>query len=65
MDVEAPCGPKPIIGWNDLEGVKEFADMLLGFYGNRKAERNKIKEASDNLLRQALAGRESLGEEFF
>jgi len=34
--MEAPCGFKPIIGWAHLEGVKEFAEMLMDFYDSRK-----------------------------
>jgi len=34
--MEAPCGFKPIIGWAYLEGVREFAGMLLDFYNSRK-----------------------------
>lgn len=52
--MEAPCGFKPIIGWAHLDGVKEFAEMLLDFYNTRKEERDEVKRASDTLLRQAL-----------
>ena len=54
--MEAPCGFKPIIGWTHLEGVKEFAEMLLDFYNSRKEERDEVERVSDNLLRQALGG---------
>ena len=54
--MEAPCGFKPIIGWPYLEGVKEFADMLLDFYNSRKEDRDKVEKVSDNLLRQARGG---------
>ena len=63
--METPHGLNPIIGWADLEGVKEFAMMLLGFYGDRKDERDKTEDISENLLRQALVDGESFGEEFF
>ena len=52
--MEAPCGFKPIIGWAHLEGVKEFAEILLDFYNSRKEESDEIKRISNNLLRQAL-----------
>ena len=52
--MEAPCGFKPIVGWPHLEGVKEFADMLINFYNSRKEERDKVEKVSDSLLRQAL-----------
>ena len=60
--MEAPCGFKPIIGWARLEGVKEFAEMLLEFYNSRKEESNEVKRISDSLLRQALGDEEFLGE---
>ncbi|MBC8429337.1 MAG: hypothetical protein H8D89_00010 [Dehalococcoidia bacterium] len=52
--MEAPCGFKPIIGWAHVEGVKEFGDMLLDFYNARKEDNHRVKQVSDNLLRQAL-----------
>ena len=52
--MEAPCGFKPIIGWAHLDGVKEFAEMLLDFYNTRKEEGDEVKRVSDTLLRQAL-----------
>ena len=55
--MEAPCGFKPIVGWHRLEGVREFADMLLDFYNSRTEERNKMERVSDDLLRQALGDR--------
>jgi len=52
--MEVPCGFKPIIGWNGLEGVKEFAEMLLDFYNSRKEGEDEVKAVSDELLLQAL-----------
>jgi len=62
--MEVPCGFKPIIGWNGLEGVREFAEMLLDFYNNRKEGRDEVKAASDKLLQQAL-GDEKYDKNFF
>lgn len=59
---EAPCGFKPTIGWSRLEGVKEFAEMLLGFYEIRKEEEERIKRISNGLLKQALGDDENLQE---
>ena len=56
--IEAPCGFKPIIGWAHLDGVREFAEMLLEFYNSKKEERDEIKRVSNNLLRQALGNEE-------
>jgi len=52
--IEAPCGLKPILVCADLEGVKEFAEMLLNFYNHRVDEKGHVAEVSENLLRQAL-----------
>ncbi len=43
----------PIIGWENIDGMQEFADMLLGWYAENKADR-QVNEISENLLRQAL-----------
>ena len=58
--MEAPYGFKPIIGWTHLEGVKEFAGMLLDFYNSRKEERDEIRKVSDSLLRQALGNEQQI-----
>lgn len=63
MWIETLCGLRPIIGWADLEGVKEFAEMLLDFYNRRKEEKDKIEKVSDNLLRQALGDEKYFREE--
>jgi len=52
--MEVPCGFKPIIGWDHLDGVKEFAEMLLDFYNSRKDERYEDRKVSDNILEQTL-----------
>ena len=61
--MEAPCGMKPIIVCADLEGVKEFAEMLLDFYNTGKEEKRKIEKISDILLRQALGDDECFYKE--
>lgn len=52
--METESGLRPIIAWADLEGVKEFADMLLEFYYRRKDEVDKRRKISDDLIWQAL-----------
>ncbi|MFC1985753.1 hypothetical protein ACFLWC_02020 [Chloroflexota bacterium] len=59
---EAPCGFNPTIGWSHLEGVKEFAEMLLEFYNSRKEEIDRIKRVSNKLLKEALGDEVYPGE---
>ena len=58
--MEAPCGFKPIIGWDHLEGVKEFAEMLLDFCDTRRKDEDRVTAVSDELLQQALGDEEYL-----
>jgi hypothetical protein len=44
----------PIIGWNDIHGLKEFAEMLLEMYHNRQQEYYRIDRTSARLIEQAL-----------
>ena len=57
---EAPCGLRAVIGWSNLEAVKEFANMLLSFYQVRKEEEERINRISGDLLRQALGDDENI-----
>ena len=62
--METPWGLNPIVEWADVDGVREFAEMLLGFHDSITAGRNnRIEEVSDNLLRQALGDEEYFEEE--
>lgn len=61
--LEAPCGLKPILICHDLEGMKEFGEMLLNFYSDRKREKERIENISNNLLEQALSNKEYPGKE--
>ena len=63
--IETPCGWEPILMCADLEGVKEFGDMLLGFYNSKKEEKDKIKRVSGDLLRQALGDEEYFTKRMF
>lgn len=51
---ETGCGMKPVFMWADLDGVKEFAEMLLNFYNDALNESSRIREVSDQILRQAF-----------
>ena len=61
--METPCGSRPILVCPDLDGVKEFAEMLLNFCNDRKEEKDKVEKVSSNLLRQALEDDGYLGKE--
>lgn len=55
--METPCGFIPIIAWANIDGVKEFADLLLNYYkdmNDKNAERIRVNDISEELLRQAL-----------
>jgi hypothetical protein len=54
--IEAACGLRPLRVCADLEGVREFGQMLLDFYHARMDEKKRVLEVSENLLRQALPG---------
>jgi hypothetical protein len=32
MAADTPCGFRPVLGWSHMDGVKEFAEMLLGCF---------------------------------
>lgn len=51
---ETPCGFRPVIGWPDMDGVREFAEMLLDIYRYRNEERNRVKQVSEDIISQAL-----------
>ncbi len=54
LSMEAPCGSKQAIGWQGLEDMRQFADMLLDFYWHRMMEKLGVDEISDSLIHQAL-----------
>ena len=52
--MESACGFRPLIGWSSMDGVKEFATLLLDLYRRRNGEEDRIREVSDNIIKQAL-----------
>lgn len=36
MAADTPCGFRMVLGWSDIEGMKEFAEMLLAIYYQRQ-----------------------------
>ena len=56
--METRCGFRPIIGWESEHGVREFAQMLLGFCNRGEEGGSRVREISDRLLRQALGHEE-------
>lgn len=49
-----PCGYVPIIAWNDMNGVREFAEMLLDFCDYRRKDIERVKKTSDYIIQQAI-----------
>lgn len=49
-----PCGFVPVIGWADISGVREFAEMLLEFYNHRRTDIARVKKTSDFIIQQAI-----------
>jgi hypothetical protein len=39
MAADTPCGFRMVLGWPDIDGVKEFAEMLLDIYYQRQQDR--------------------------
>ena len=55
LHMKCRCGFIPIIGWPDIEGVRELGELLLGFYDERKQmEKDRNDRIAGNLLLQAL-----------
>jgi len=51
---ETACGFSPILGWPNIDGVKEFGGKLLGVYPHSSRERDRIKQVSERIVKQAL-----------
>jgi len=51
---ETACGFKPVMGWPGIDGMKEFAEMLLNIYHRRNRERDRVEQVSESILRQAF-----------
>jgi hypothetical protein len=37
--IETACGPRPVMGWPDLDSLRDFAENLLGICSNVKGKR--------------------------
>jgi hypothetical protein len=62
---ETACGYKPILAWPSMEGIQEFARMLLEICSSRREEREGVEQISENIIRQALGEQtDFLKEEF-
>jgi hypothetical protein len=59
---ETPCGFVPVIGWSNIDGVREFADMLLDFCRRRHSEAERIRRTSDDIICQAIGDNFSIKE---
>jgi len=38
---ETSCGYQPVLGWPNIEGIREFAQMLLDIYCQREEKRSE------------------------
>ena len=51
---ESPCGYTPLIGWSNIHGLKEFAEMLLDMYRHSLRESERAKKTSDRILQNVF-----------
>jgi hypothetical protein len=51
--MDMPCGEKPILGWPNEDGMKVFAQTLLGFCSEIE-NRKKNFDISEKLLSEVL-----------
>lgn len=51
---ESPCGYTPLIGWSNIHGLKEFAEMLLDMYRHSLRESERVKKVSDCILQDVF-----------
>ncbi len=51
---ESPCGYTPLIGWSTIEGLREFAEMLIEMYRHNIRQSEKIRKTSDTILEQVF-----------
>jgi hypothetical protein len=54
---ESPCGYTPLIGWSNIQGLKEFAEMLLDMYRHSLRESERVKKASDCILQDVFGNK--------
>ena len=52
--METRCGFRPAIGWSNMNGLREFAEMLLDVYSHRSREKDRVRKVSENIVKQAL-----------
>jgi hypothetical protein len=51
---ESPCGYTLLIGWSNIHGLKEFAEMLLDMYRHSLRESERVKKTSDCILQDVF-----------
>jgi len=49
MAEDTPCGFKPVLGWPHMEGVKEFAEMLLDIYYRKQTDQERPDEGKQRV----------------
>jgi hypothetical protein len=51
--MEMPCGAKPVLGWPNTDGMKEFACMLLNLCENIETT-DKSRDIRNRLLEKSI-----------
>jgi hypothetical protein len=51
---ESPCGYTPPIGWSNIHGLREFAEMLLDMYRHSLRENERVKNTSELILQDVF-----------
>ena len=51
---ELPCGYTPLIGWSNINGLKEFAEMLLDMYRHSLRENERVRKTSERILQDVF-----------
>ena len=61
--METRHGFKPIMELPSMDDMKEFAEMLLDVYYRRNREEYRVREISENIIKQALGDNTNLLKE--
>ncbi len=54
MAADTSCSFRPVLGWPHMDGVKEFAEMLLGIYYQRQRGQKGTNKTCQGMPRQVF-----------